>query len=60
MIKKLWEEKKQLDKHSESPVLQAKEWDLIAADILRVSEETTELTAEDIEAVNWARSRLGV
>ena len=59
-IKKLWEEKKELDNHSENPVLQAREMDCIAAAILRISEETTELTAEDIEAVNWAKKRLGV
>lgn len=59
-IKKLWEEKQEFDKHPENPVLQAREWDCIASLILSVSEEATMLTAEDMEAVNWAKARLGV
>ena len=59
-IEKLWDEKQHFESHSENSVLQDKEWDSIATAILKVSRETANLTAEDMEAVNWAKSRLGV
>lgn len=60
-IKNLWEEKKKYDMHPENHVLQTREWECIARLILEISKETaTTLTAEDMEAVNWAKARLGV
>ena len=58
-LETLWNEKLKLDQHSENTVIQAKEWDSLAVAILKVSGETTNLTAEEIEAVNWAKSRMG-
>lgn len=58
-IRELWEEKQEVDKKCEHVVLQSREWDSIAGTILHISKETTELTAEEVEAVNWAKKRLG-
>lgn len=59
-IKSLWTEKKEYDKNSEKILLQAREWDSIARAILEISKETTELTADEMIAVDWAEKRLGV